>query len=120
MQVIRTLAKHLDAFVNNTPQQIPSILQDPQRVLTNLPDIQRVIVAVPTPLANNPTAPRVLKKKQQTYQQTTRHNTPGSLPPIVWTQFQPPLPLFTKIKTTVPTISTQPTTALQLLDNQTA
>jgi hypothetical protein len=58
MQVLRTLAKHLDAFVNNTPQPIPSIPQEPQRLL---PDIQRVTIAVPTPLANNPTAPRILK-----------------------------------------------------------
>jgi hypothetical protein len=39
MQVIRTSAKHLDAFINNTPQPIPSIPQESQKVLTNLPDI---------------------------------------------------------------------------------
>jgi hypothetical protein len=64
MQVLRTSAKHLDALVNNMPRPIPSIPQEPQRVPTNLPDIQRVTVTVPTPLANNLTAPRVLKKKQ--------------------------------------------------------
>jgi hypothetical protein len=69
MQVIRTLAKHLNTFVNNMPQPIPSILQEPQKVLTNLADIQWVTVGVPTPLANNPMAPLVLKKKQQTHQQ---------------------------------------------------
>jgi hypothetical protein len=80
MQVIRTLAKHLDAFVNNTRQPIPSIPQEPQRVLMNLPDIQRVTVGVPNPLANNPKPPPILKKKQQTHQQKTRCNIPGSLP----------------------------------------
>ncbi len=68
MQVLCILVKHLDAFISNMPQPIPSIPQEPQRVPTNLPDIQRVTIAVPTPLANNPMAPRILKKKLQTHQ----------------------------------------------------
>jgi hypothetical protein len=109
MQVLHTLAKHLDAFINNTPQPIPSIPQEPQRVPTYLPDIQRVTVAVPTPLANNPTALCILKKKEQTHQQKTRRNTPGSLSLIVQMQFHLPLPLFTEIESNVPTIPLRPT-----------
>ncbi len=66
-------------------------------------------VPVPTPLANNPAAPRVLKQKQQTHQQKTRCNNHGSLPTIVQMQFLPPLPLFTEIKPTVPTIPSRST-----------
>jgi hypothetical protein len=108
MQLLCTLAKYLDAFVNNMPQPISTIPQEPQRVPTNLPDIQRVTVTVPTPLANYATALRVLKKKSQTHQQKTRCNTSVSLPLIAWMQFRPPLPLFTEIKPKIPTIPLRP------------
>ncbi len=76
---------------------------------TNLPDTQRVTVAVSTPLANNPIALRILKKKPQTHQQKTCCNTLGSLPRIIQTQFHLPLPaLFTEIEPNVPTITFHP------------
>ena len=80
---------HLQAFIRNEP--IPEIMPK-QRVTAveqradNKPTNEGENGAdqrVTTPLANNPTAPRVLQTTSRTYQQCTQQNTPGALLKIV-------------------------------------
>jgi hypothetical protein len=116
LTVLRTLAHHLDTFVIGTFPPSPAITTvtvppEEQRAIPSLSP-QPLPLAPATILANNPTAPCVLRAKTHTHQQKTRANTPGMLPMINRAHRVPPLPLFTKIiiKPTTPFASTTTTT----------
>jgi hypothetical protein len=103
--VLRTLAQHLDAFASGNPlvpiqQQLIGPLEE-QRVIPITtppqPPLQRVTAAPPTLLANNHTAPCILRTKPWAHLQNTRNNTPGALPHINRAHHILVLPLFTEI-----------------------
>ncbi len=103
--------KWRNSFVNRTPPLLSNIHHIEQRVTPPLPELQRVSNLLPTPLANNPTALRVLQQKTQTHKCKLSANYLRSLPQITWSQINPMLPLFTKITpaTTTPFKPPQPT-----------
>ncbi len=71
---------------------VPLQQTEEQRVITfQEPPLQRVSTAPPTVLANNPTAPCILRTKPRTHQQKTRANTPGALPSIQRSHLIPPI-----------------------------
>jgi len=96
---MKDLELHLRAFILNKP--LPEIVSKQrvtaieQRVVNNHTNggnkgSER---RVTTPLANNPTAPRVLQVTSRTHQnqRCTQCNTPGALPKIVQSHLIPPL-----------------------------
>ncbi len=104
--VLRTLAQHLDAFVSRNHLPTPTTTQvsvplEEERVTPIVspqpPPYQRVTAAPANPLANNPTAPCILRAKPHTHQLKTRANTPGALPLTNRAHCVPPLPLFTEV-----------------------
>ncbi len=117
LSVLRTLAQHLNAFASRTPlvpiQQQLVRPPEEQRVIpiTTLPQppLQRVTTAPPTLLANNPTAPCILRTKPRAHLQNTRNNTPGALPHINRAHHIPVLPLFTEIPALQPLPALVPT-----------
>jgi hypothetical protein len=110
LSTLRALAQQLDSFVDGTPTPPPVAQpQDEQRVIPLPSDEQRVTsplqwlpTVVPTPTANHPTAPRVLRAKQRTHKRRTRANTPRSLPAITRNAELRILPLFTEIEPDLP------------------
>jgi hypothetical protein len=102
------LAQHLDAFISGTAlPSLPVVMlpQDKQRVTSTPPvgeqriktPLQPMPTTTTTLLANNPTAPQILRTKPQTHKCKTRTNTPGALPAINCTHWIPLLPLFPSI-----------------------
>jgi hypothetical protein len=77
LQVLCTLAQHLNAFISGTSLPPPGLFPqmeppEEQRVIPattpNQPPIQMVMTAPPSLLASNPMAPRVLPTKQRMHQ----------------------------------------------------
>jgi hypothetical protein len=103
MMVIKSLARHLDAYITGTlipPQEqmaeerVEAVEQ--QRVMdiipiTTNPAIQRVSNTPVIPTTNNPTATRILQTKMRTHQCHTCNNMPGVLPKITRSHLMPPI-----------------------------
>ncbi len=103
MTVIKSLARHLDAYITGTPippqeqmaeERVEAVEQ--QRVMdiipiTTHPAIQRVSNTPVMPTANNPTVTRILRTKMRTHQCHTLHNMPGVLPKITRSHLIPPI-----------------------------
>jgi hypothetical protein len=116
LSTLCALAQQLDSFVAEpSPTLDVARLPDEQRVMP-LPSeqrvstpLQRLTTTVSPNLANNPTAPRVIRKKEQrTHKHRTQANKPGSLPAITRNTDLRILPLFTEIEPDLPLTFTSP------------